>query len=1207
VVESSAQVARRRGRWLFVFIGAIIAGAAAAWAGYHRLTDPQRLRTFTENYLQSFFHGKVSVGAAEFSRFDQVTLRDVHLSSAPGSATSEGPEAQSMTTEVFSCRRVELVLRTRSLLRGKVEFDSISAQQPEWTIRRDVENGLTNMHGLLRTDRLRGGDADAAALPSLELNDSSLRVLRIEEAATRPVEDLRLTLRGSVCPQDARWYDIVWTRGDAAGVSGHSQLDLTDLRLRNVRGGLPWMSIEAVAIAVDSHFHHAAQWRDLLGLEGAVRASDYDFDANDAAGGRFAVLELQDAMLAIPLPGSKTAPGSPQEQFLRFQHVFGNIKLTSDALRAEFDGRLHDGACHAVLTMRAADGRVRSINDVDLEAKLAIHNVSLPRRDAQAPPGERHLVQHWGDIQRFYERFDPRGPVDIELEVARKAGDDKPFELRHWMVRARGGDASFINFPYRLYGAEGVVVGTPGGIWLDRLRGHRDGAEVEVNGWYADTTHCAEADIRVTGRHIPIDDVLCQALSPRFQTILRRFQPQGEIDLDIVIRRPACQEIEPMPWEQTVTITLPGINARYVGFPFPVEDLTGEVIVHDRNMLIPQLRGRAGEGEMRVTGQSVFSSEEGSDTALTIQAVNVPIDAELLAALPDKVERYVAAFRPRGTVNSDVSVRQQGSDASVELEADISVRDGQILHEMLPIPLEQVNAELRFADDVLIVHDVKGDYEGSLITAGGLIEDLSSGSPVVEVQAAAERLRLNDALYALLPPTWLSAMSGLRVHGAVAARMDLRYAPGTQIPPQWKVEATLADAILRHARMPLPITNVRGDVLIHEQGFETRRLEGLYNDGHLKVAAQSRKDSLSESGRISLDATGLMVDSTLYAMLPDEARPFVERMAPHGRVDVSLPTLEYSRNEADKRLWSFAGRAVLHDVRLAPSLQVESANGVVEAAGTLMDRSGGAAVKGTLHLDGVELFRRKLENAGCDWSLARAADGRGRLAFEHIDGHLYEGSVSGDMEFYFGQGGTEYRGSVTAFQVDVDRFVNAGWDARSGKEPARIGGALDAQLRLAGAIGDDSSRSGGGRVEVIDARVQKLPLILAILNVINLSPSEQDLVADGAADLLIMGNRIDLKNIELTGSIFSLFGSGQVSWPDLGLDIRLVNVHNERWSRVPGLTDFMERASRELVEMHVTGSAQKPVVRTRPMPALSDEFRDLFQKKKTKRIESSPS
>ena len=1203
--DPSARATSRRGRWILLWCGVIIACAGAAWTGYRRLTDPQRLRTFAENYLQGFFNGKVSVGSAEFGWLDQVTLRDVHLSAVEADLPDSGLAATSIPTPVFSCRQVELVLRARSLLRGKLEIDSLSAQAPEWTIRRDVESGLTNLHGLLRAQRLQSA-AGMALLPRLELQDSILRVIRTEDGAARAVEDLRLTVRGNACKRDPRWYDVVWTRGDAHGVSGHSQIDLENMRLRNVRGGLPWLSIEAVAIAVDSHFHHAAQWSDLLGLEGAVRASDYDFDANDATGGRFAVLELQDATLAIPLPGAQGHAPVP-ERFLRFQHVFGHIKLTADALRADFDGRMHDSDCHAVLTMKARDEHVKSINDVDLEARLTVRSAILPRLTADAPLGERRFVEHWGDFQRFYERFDPHGAVDFELEVARKAGADAAFELRYWMIRALGGDASFVNFPYRLYGADGVVVGTPGGIWIDRLRGHRDGTEVEVNGWYADTSHCAQANIRVTGRHVPIDDVLCQALSPRFQNILGRFQPEGEIDLDIMLRRPPCAEVEPMAWDQTVTITLPGVSARYAGFPYPIEDLHGAVIVRDRGMLIPQLRGRAGDGELRVTGQSVFSPDEGSDTALTIQALDVPVDSELLSALPATVERQVSAFHPQGMVDAEVEVRQEGSAAPVELRADVHWRRGQLQHESLPIPLDYVTARLLLADETLHIQDFQGAYDGALITATGVIEDLSSGRPLVEIQAETERINVGESLYAQAPPSWLAALSGWRVYGAVAVRIGLRYATGTQTPPQWTLAAALADADLRHAPMPLPITRVRGEVLFNDQGWETPQLEGVYNDGHLKAAVQTRKDEGEDEGSISLEATDLTIDSTLYALLPAEARTFVEHLAPQGRVDVSLPVLSYARNEAGKRLWSFAGRAVLHDLRTDPAMRVEGAEGVIEAAGTLVDRSGGAAVNGTLRLDRVRLSQRELEDIDCQWSLARTADGRGRLALEKIDGRLYDGTVSGDVELYFGQGASEYRGSATMLAVDVDRLVNAGWDARLGKEPARIGGALDARLRLAGAIGDAAARSGGGRVEVAGARLQKVPLIMAILNVINLSPPDQEMFADASADLLIMGNRIDLKNIELTGTFLSLFGAGQVAWPDLALDIRLVNVHNERWSRVPGLTDFMERASRELVELHVTGSAQKPTVRTRPMPTLTDEFRELFQKRKPKRIESSPS
>ncbi len=1201
--DPPARKPSRRGRWLLLILGFILVCGAAGWFGYARLTDPQRLRTFAAEYLQGFFNGTISVGGAEFAGLDQVKLFDVRLSAVDEPRAVDGQE-RAAPPAVFACRQVELVLRLRSLLRGKVEVESVSAIEPEWTIRRDVDSGRSNLHGLVRAERLKGSGG-GIPLPRLELRDSRLRVLRAEEGVERLVENLQLSLRGSTCEKDARWYDVAWSRGDASGVSGHSQIDLADFRLRNVRGGLPWLSIEAVAIAVDSHFHHAAVWSDLLGLEGAVRASDYDFDANDAAGGRTAVLELEDATLAIPLPGAKERMPA-DERFLRFENVYGRIRLQADSVRAEFDGRLRNSECHAVLTMRAADGHVTSIDDVDLEARLVIRKMELPRVSEGAPEGERNFVNHWPDIKRFYERFDPHGPVDLELELGRKAGPDAPLELRYWMVRALGGDASFINFPYRLYGARGVVVGTPGGTWIDRLTGRRDGAEVEVNGWYSDHSHCAQTDIRITARHVPIDDVLCQALSPRFRTILQRFQPEGEIDLDISLVRPLCAEIEPMEWNQTVVISLPGIRARYGGFPYPVEDLRGPVIVRDKGMFIPLLEGRVGEGELRVSGRSVFSYDEGSDTTLELEAINVPIDSGLIAALPSRVRNQVEAFHPEGTVDARIDVHQQRESAA-EIRAEIDWNNGRMKHEALPVPLEHVSASMLLEGDALRFESFHAVHGSGLVSARGIIEDLSSGTPLIELQANLKRFNLNDELYGLAPQAWTEALAGWRVFGEVNGQIDAKFAPGTEIAPQWSVETSLADAVVRHPRVPLPITNVRGDVLFHAQGWETPLMEASYGDGQLRFGINTHKDETADEGSIYLDATGLTLDPSMHVLFPAGTRPTLERIAPYGRVDVSLRQLDYTRGEDGRRLWSFSGSATLQDVGVHSSVGLDKANGVIEAAGTLVDRSGGVTVNGTLQLSDVELWQRELESVSCDWSLARAADGRGRLALDGIDGRMYDGSVSGDAEFYFGQGSTEYRSSVTAFSVDVDRFINSTWSALSGREPARIGGTLDARLRLAGAFGDESSRSGGGRVEVANARIYRQPLIMAILNVINLAPTEQDVFADVSTDLLIMGNRVDLKNIELSGPMVSLLGSGYMSWPDMGLDIRLVNVHNERWSRVPGLTGFLERASRELVELHVTGSAEKPSVRTRPIPALTDELRELFQKKKPTRIESAPS
>ena len=129
----------------------------------------------------------------------------------------------------------------------------------------------------------------------------------------------------------------------------------------------------------------------------------------------------------------------------------------------------------------------------------------------------------------------------------------------------------------------------------------------------------------------------------------------------------------------------------------------------------------------------------------------------------------------------------------------------------------------------------------------------------------------------------------------------------------------------------------------------------------------------------------------------------------------------------------------------------------------------------------------------------------------------------------------------------------------------------------------------------------RLPIMLAILNVINLSVPDENAFHDAEADFHVVGNRVELADISLRGSILTLVGYGSMSLPDRGVDLYLVNVP-PLLARVPGVDTLVQRASRDLVELHVTGPLFRPTVRPEPLRATIAELRSLFQKKKPKRI-----
>ena len=75
-----------------------------------------------------------------------------------------------------------------------------------------------------------------------------------------------------------------------------------------------------------------------------------------------------------------------------------------------------------------------------------------------------------------------------------------------------------------------------------------------------------------------------------------------------------------------------------------------------------------------------------------------------------------------------------------------------------------------------------------------------------------------------------------------------------------------------------------------------------------------------------------------------------------------------------------------------------------------------------------------------------------------------------------------------------------------------------------------------------------------------------------------------------------------MSLPDQAVDLRLVYVGGRTWARVPVLSDIIEGAAKEIVELRVTGPVSRPTVRAQPLRALTDELKRLFQRKPPKKI-----
>ena len=115
-------------------------------------------------------------------------------------------------------------------------------------------------------------------LPRVEFRDARVRVVSLDKGKARTLEDLRLTLRARPAPKNPSVYDVTWQERGERRASGHTRINLATGTVRNEEGGWPWMSIEAVMLTLNAGYDGVGAWCDLLGLEGTVRAEDYNLE-----------------------------------------------------------------------------------------------------------------------------------------------------------------------------------------------------------------------------------------------------------------------------------------------------------------------------------------------------------------------------------------------------------------------------------------------------------------------------------------------------------------------------------------------------------------------------------------------------------------------------------------------------------------------------------------------------------------------------------------------------------------------------------------------------------------------------------------------------------------------------------------------------------------------------------------------------------------
>ncbi len=286
-------------------------------------------------------------------------------------------------------------------------------------------------------------------------------------------------------------------------------------------------------------------------------------------------------------------------------------------------------------------------------------------------------------------------------------------DIGDWLPGTELIDASTRDQLNELFGRIQLDVALRGDdVDIRELTAHMAGGHVRATGRVEENGQVVRLNLSLEGVHLD-DPALRKALGPAGEKVFSEFAISGTVDAKIWLWR---ERGAPFQWEADVTfqdVTLAyfgrppdgklsdfGKPVRY-GFPYEMRHASGQLTIKPGSLEIGAIEGRHGPAVVRIRGSSERSrdgletgyvrwSDAGADVRLTVEALGIPIDDDVVAAVAQsEIAGFFERFRLGGTLDHVIVElnREAGRDVVAVADVRIEMSGETLTFAPFPVPL----------------------------------------------------------------------------------------------------------------------------------------------------------------------------------------------------------------------------------------------------------------------------------------------------------------------------------------------------------------------------------------------------------------------------------------------------------------------------------------------------------------------------------------
>lgn len=873
----------------------------------------------------------------------------------------------------------------------------------------------------------------------------------------------------------------------------------------------------------------------------------------------------------------------------------------------------------------------------------------------RVPPDRQFMNWLPDDVHKVYLQFRPEGKARLDVQLVRSK-PDAGFEPTV-IVEMFDSQFAFEDFPYPLQRCNGRIVfardETTGEdlVKIIGLTGHglpggpNAGKSVEINATVGPfAAGGVGVDVRVEGTDITSEPAIREAFPRAIAKSMLIFGPPDygarqatagappQLTPEELFHWPeffgdfnAHVHREPGPnkgVDTDVSLDLKKATGSLRVFPYPMHDIACKLRILDddvnHELQVHSVTMSRNGATLKMNGKVEFGDPVMPN--LNVEALNVPIDENLLNALPPTERGWLrkAALEGRVDIVGRVFRDPPGTPKAQDTNFGLALRlhDARIYRDSEGPAATDLNGDLYLVPGRLDLKSITGRRGDAQLHFTGYAD---WETPDVQLQLTARNLLLNRPLREILPSAAQESWAQQKPQGT--ADVDLNYS----LTKPKDATAPSPEALDEHVRLalrpqklsitsdsfPYRLDDLGGEVIVDGRNIQFKQMTGRHGptqvaiDGSGTTGAQSNFD-------LKIRALDLAPDKELLAAVPSALADILTGLKMDGAYTVGFD--KFNLRDSDLKAATTAptqapsehltSQPATRPVDLDFSCNISTAAGSLDIGVPVTALDGSVQLTGEVRrseltkLDGAitgDSFKLMDRDGGCLSATIRRPQYTQSLLIESLRSDLAGGVVSGGLTILSSSDQpSRFAADIVIRNADVMQIAG---DAL--RKPVRA--QFSADLGVEGTFGDVKNRHGRGMITIDGEDMYEAPIVLGFFRLVNFALPVQQGVRNIRLSYVLNGDVVTFDTVEMSSPGLRIYGDGKLDFNTRRLSF-ILNTENPDGLSLPIIGTLTQKLREELLQIKIAGTLQEPKVKTTSFPTfqatLGQVIEDVQRKRK---------